>query len=61
MKASGNTMQTLMSITGKSGYRKSEQLENRDAFFDVQFLSIYVNNYIQIHLNLTNLIKPNLT
>ena len=43
------------------GYRKTEELENRDAFFRVEFHLIYVNNFIQIHLTLPTLTKPNLT
>ena len=42
-------------------YRKIEEPENRDAFLYVKFVSKYVNNCIQIHVTLSNLIKPNLT
>ena len=42
-------------------YRKTEEPENHEAFFYVRFLLICVNNCIQMHLTLLNLIKPNLT
>ena len=48
-------------VYAKLGYRKTEEPRNDDAFLYIKFLLIFVNNFIQIHQTLPNLIKPNLT
>ena len=55
------TIMNTINIPFYSYYRKTEEPENRDALFYVKFLFIYLNNFIQIHPNLLNLIKLNLT
>ena len=43
-------------------YGKTEEPENRDVFFlGVEFLLIYVNNFIKMQPTLPSLIKFNLT
>ena len=42
-------------------YMNTEEPKNRDAFFECQYLLIYLNNCTQIHLALPNLTKFNIT
>ena len=44
-----------------SAYRNTKEPENRDVFFEYQYLLIYANNCTQIYLTLLNLTKSNLT
>ena len=55
-----NNKQTCASLQKiRTPYRKSEEPENRDPFFEGQYLLIYVNNCTQTHLTLPNLTKSN--